>query len=436
MKKIRLVTSFNSEGYEKYGRKMIESAVRHIPEDCEFHVYYEGQNPCLIEDDRIKFFNLLDIPGVEQWLLVTAGLPILNGSIRGQYNYRYDAHMFTKKVFAQCNSATDFDGLMFWIDADVEFTGDLTESFLRECAADTFISVLRRNGIYLESSFVAWDCSHGQSAMFWNRLWGLMMSGEFVILPEWHDGYVLEMLVDGLELDNKALLNIDDLPKGPVNAFNILFDGIAVHDKGPGKMKKGPQRYSQLTEIGQDFEISTFMEIGTNTGIRAYEMSKALNNPRFHYIGFDMFGSGSEEHDAKEQNTKRRYSIGAVSAFLAGNGISHSLYEGDTNETLPKWIENNRDPKPDMIFIDGGHSIGTIRSDFENALKILDGKGVIVFDDYYEGLPGDGMEKWGCNKVLEESGYSYFVLPIKDPVVGGGTTQLAVMTFSETGDKK
>jgi hypothetical protein len=58
----------------------------------------------------------------------------------------------------------------------------------------------------------------------------------------------------------------------------------------------------------------------------------------------------------------------------------------------------------DLAFIDGGHSVATIDSDYRN----LQDCRAVVFDDYYLPLP-DGRihidtKLYGCNKVVDEIG--------------------------------
>jgi len=37
----------------------------------------------------------------------------------------------------------------------------------------------------------------------------------------------------------------------------------------------------------------------------------------------------------------------------------------------------------DLVLIDGGHSSSIVRADTENALRLLDPQGVVLWDDYF-----------------------------------------------------
>ena len=58
------------------------------------------------------------------------------------------------------------------------------------------------------------------------------------------------------------------------------------------------------------------------------------------------------------------------------------LLKGDTKKTLPKFIRQKK--KVDFIFIDGGHSVNTIKSDWNAIKKIISKRSLVIFDDYYE----------------------------------------------------
>jgi predicted O-methyltransferase YrrM len=181
-------------------------------------------------------------------------------------------------------------------------------------------------------------------------------------------------------------------------------------------------RYSQLINIVRREQPDIVLEIGTWNGLRAIEMFRA--NPGMSYIGFDLFEEASDYTDSKEKNVKKHFSAKQVMDKFNNEGMSAALIKGDTTDTFTKWAENH--PQSiDLIYIDGGHSVDTISKDYENALKAIKPGGVIVFDDYYEQM--DDIDEFGANRVLEASGKEYEILPMADPVVGGGLTKMAVM---------
>lgn len=179
-------------------------------------------------------------------------------------------------------------------------------------------------------------------------------------------------------------------------------------------------RYNQLLPIIAHNEPKTIVEVGTWDGHRAILMAtEALkHNKEVYYVGFDLFENATEETDERELNVKPHHSLADVTARLedfrsTNPGFRFQLVPGDTRETLKDF----RAHPVDFAFIDGGHSIDTIRSDYEN----LKHSKVIVFDDFYSDR--DTAEH-GCNEIVAD--LDRLVLPQKDPVKGGGRVQMVV----------
>ena len=105
-----------------------------------------------------------------------------------------------------------------------------------------------------------------------------------------------------------------------------------------------------------------------------------------------------------------------VEVLLNSTGVTVNLIQGNTHETLPKFVEDNKDLKIDFVFIDGGHSFETVESDWNNIQNIIDENSVVIFDDYW--YPPNGAEPtFGCNRVidaLDRDKWEVVELPISD----------------------
>lgn len=194
-------------------------------------------------------------------------------------------------------------------------------------------------------------------------------------------------------------------------------------------------RYLQLLDIVAEAKPASIVETGTWTGERATSMASVAlkHRPEVRYVGFDLFEDATPADDARELNVKRHASLAEVRQRLIAFEGSHpgfrfTLIKGDTRETLPDAADKRWLPEPlDFVFLDGGHSIRTIASDWTSLM----GARVIVLDDYY--LP-DGMGKrpditrYGCNRLvdgLDQREWSVVVHTSTDPVSGGGVVALA-----------
>lgn len=192
-------------------------------------------------------------------------------------------------------------------------------------------------------------------------------------------------------------------------------------------------RYSQLLSVINHVKPAVLLEVGTWNGFRCIAMATAVLKHRkeVHYIGFDLFEDGTPEDDARELNVKAHVHSKEVTARLmdfanANPGFSFELHKGDTRQTL-KTFKMER-PEETFVFLDGGHSIDTIRSDYE-ALK--DAK-YIAFDDFYE--PDDkgrcpDLTKFGCNSLVEGL-TDLMILPEKNTIRDGGFVSIALKPFT------
>jgi len=172
-------------------------------------------------------------------------------------------------------------------------------------------------------------------------------------------------------------------------------------------------RYKKLLDIVREAQPRHVVEIGTWNGKRATEFMAVTD---CYYTGFDLFEEATKETDEAELNVKNHNEMVEVAKMIEMAGFSKfSLIRGDTKETLPKW-EN----EPfDFAFIDGGHSLKTIQSDFHHIYERIDDGGIIVLDDYYK----PEVEGFGCN-FLEEMGE---VIDTGDRYVNGHVCLLRVV---------
>jgi predicted O-methyltransferase YrrM len=170
-------------------------------------------------------------------------------------------------------------------------------------------------------------------------------------------------------------------------------------------------RYSQLIAACRQAQPETILEIGTWNGERALQLLQAA--PGAHYYGFDLFEDATAETDAEEMNVKPHNRLDVVQHNL--RGYEAQLFKGNTRETLAKF-----NTPVDFVWMDGGHSVETIASDWAHVRRLALPDAAIYLDDYYTG-PID-VTKFGCNQLV--AGLKHDVLPAMDRVMGGGYVQM------------
>jgi predicted O-methyltransferase YrrM len=180
-----------------------------------------------------------------------------------------------------------------------------------------------------------------------------------------------------------------------------------------------PKRYRVLLEQIELFKPQTILEIGTWNAVNAVKMVKQAQ--RYHneifYYGFDLF----EDFDLaeKEHCPKQPSSLKNAQHLLSQTNCYFQLFKGNTKETL----RNAKLPPIDFIWFDGGHSLETVYSDWNNIERLFHQDTVVLLDDYYHD-PVLG-NKYGCRRLIteleEKEGRHWnitFLIPV-DAINGG-----------------
>ena len=164
------------------------------------------------------------------------------------------------------------------------------------------------------------------------------------------------------------------------------------------------KRYSIILSTIFYYRPKSIIEIGVYRGVRAKEMIQAAQifNKNIEYFGFDLFEMINKKIQKKELS-KIPYSKKDIKNNLS-KYAKVRLFKGYTSKTLDK-LKNK---KVDLIFIDGGHRLDTIKNDWNKSIKFQKKNTIIIFDDYY--LDNKKIiRNFGCNLVvnkIDEKKYS------------------------------
>jgi ribosomal protein L14E/L6E/L27E len=169
-------------------------------------------------------------------------------------------------------------------------------------------------------------------------------------------------------------------------------------------LKYSLSRYSRYKYLFLEIyksQPTSLIEIGVYKGIRSLEMIKLLKNfkKKLFFYGFDLFEDITSKK-IKMELSKRSIPVNQIKKNLSDNlkneNIHIKLIKGDTKKSLKRFKIKK---KIDFVFIDGGHSIETIRNDWLNIQKLINKKSIVIFDDYYEDKKIS--KKFGCKKIID-----------------------------------
>lgn len=184
-----------------------------------------------------------------------------------------------------------------------------------------------------------------------------------------------------------------------VRKDKVIVDLLYPEDMGMKLPKLRGRRYEHLYYQMEDLlrddskGYMKILEIGVYDGGTAEGLIKLCisMNCTPHYSGIDLFEEMTRERQKKEiGKSKLCPSIEKVrarlrSASMIGTNIRGyvDIFKGDSVDLLPKFVEKGAKHFQDFIFIDGGHSIETVRSDWSCVRSLMHDSTVVMFDDYY-----------------------------------------------------
>lgn len=160
--------------------------------------------------------------------------------------------------------------------------------------------------------------------------------------------------------------------------------------------KKGFEKHGFLERHIKDNKVEKIMEIGVYNGENAKNMIKTairtIKNPNITYYGFDTF---DDTFNNNLQEVRKKLSKLNSKVFL---------FQGDSKDTLPQAIDDL--PEMDLIFIDGEHSYETVKSDWNEAKKLMKENTHVFFHNY---------ERSGVEKVVNNIPKTSYSVKILNP---------------------
>jgi predicted O-methyltransferase YrrM len=165
-------------------------------------------------------------------------------------------------------------------------------------------------------------------------------------------------------------------------------------------------RYDNLFEtaarLAKQQNILRYLEVGTYDGARACRLLKAwierAPSAAATYHGFDLFEHLTPELSKAELSKSRLPPSQAevLQRFRreVPDRVYLHLHQGNTRDTLPLAAKNL--VAQDLIFLDGGHSLETIDSDWAALQPVISHQTTVLLDDYFE-----NRDDVGCQRLVK-----------------------------------
>lgn len=244
-----VITSFNEEGYLRYGKEFVESWRKFWSPSIRLIVYYEGEAEKFEMLEGISWHPMETVEFLVDYL-DNLRFPIFHGYVGSNFDMWFDARM-GRKPFMQMHTMKKYGGKVFWIDADTVTHAHVPENFLdRMLPDDKFCCYLGRDGWYhTETGFIGFNGDHPIASKFSKNylhtfITGVIFANMVHGRPGWNDccGFdaIRHVLGNGEEFLNLA----KDLPEGTMHPLcNLEAAKYFYHFKGDRKdtktLKKG-----------------------------------------------------------------------------------------------------------------------------------------------------------------------------------------------------
>lgn len=210
------VTTFHPAGWN-IAKNCLQGLLASFP--GRIVAYYEAKPD--FADERIEFRDWFKIPEAALYLEKIKRVIGYDGRQHEQYDFRFDANKFCRKVFAQ-EAVFDEDELVFWFDADCVFKQPLPEEMLRKMLHGVPFAYMGRRGhkAYTETGFLGFNTKHQDFQAFRAKYLSYFTTGKiFGQLKGWHDCIAFDQAREGLGGNN---LSPDGMSFGNVMEHTIL----------------------------------------------------------------------------------------------------------------------------------------------------------------------------------------------------------------------
>ena len=239
-----VITSFNKEGYKRYGADFIRTWLEFWPRSIKLIVYYEGEES---DFDMVPGVSWHPIETVEFLMDYMANLrfPIMHGIVGDKFDMWFDAGQ-GRKVCMQMHTMKTIGGKVFWIDADVVTTRPVPEGFLDQMLPDDkFNCYLGRDGWYhTETGFIGFNGDHPLARKFSKNylhtfLTGTIFAQQFFGRPGWNDCCGFDVTRYLMSCPDEFVNLAKHVPQGHMHPWQISATGKYMnHYKGNRKDTK------------------------------------------------------------------------------------------------------------------------------------------------------------------------------------------------------
>jgi len=209
MRKFAVLTTFNQQGLQLYGQRMINSFDDRMPTEIDLYIYAERCTPISRKTKRniTVFDHEKTLPDMVEFKKKYLKDPRANGMgpdkkrLDARKAFKWDAIKFCNKVYAVCHAARrakeDGADVLIWMDADSYVHSPMPIEFLdRFIPESIFTAYLGRGHKYTECGWYSLNLNHEHCDKFIDEFQRMYDDAENGIFKEkeWHDSYIYDVV--------------------------------------------------------------------------------------------------------------------------------------------------------------------------------------------------------------------------------------------------
>ena len=204
MKRYTVITTFNQQGLEKYGQRMISTFEQFWPNSVDLVVYTEKCKPHITKSNVRCIDLIANSKHCKRFINRHKDNPEANGGL-GPHNehiwkpnkhFKWQGLRFSYKVFSIYHAMQYIDTeWVIWLDADTLTHSNITESFLDSVSPkDCVVTHLGRGEKYhSECGWVGYNKTNPITMQFVEDFANMYKKDTMFDYPEWHDSYLFDV---------------------------------------------------------------------------------------------------------------------------------------------------------------------------------------------------------------------------------------------------
>ena len=237
---MKVITTFSVDGYELYGKKMINAWLKFWPSNTTLTVYTEGysldeKDPRLIEIDINKACPNLQI-------FKDRSKAVFKGSDKKIKRHTDKAIRWSHKIYAISHALNYKCDYLIFLDGDTYSNDIIPPNFAQLLVKDHLFAVHFENlkhGLHFETGLISFNLNHSQIPILKEELQKGYDNFKIYDLPKAWDGFWFAHLSNVFKLD---VLNL-----GNGVFTNPLVKGRIIHNVGKEKFNNSSIEYDKYS---------------------------------------------------------------------------------------------------------------------------------------------------------------------------------------------